>query len=165
MNAGYKFHQSGNDFEFYTEYGAAYAVSLVPSGEYFESNLLKDLLFRVDIIQNDPGPFNHFDLQVSITIAEILYHFFEVDNRCILFYICDPTDGRISGRERKFHYWYRLFNTNQFNRIISSVTTKDIKVEAVFIFDKNDPLADDFPIIIKQARNSFGDKYPKKIYS
>lgn len=158
MNAGYKFYQSGNDFEFYTAYGAAYAVSLVPSGEYFENNLLKDLLFRVDIVQTDPGPFNHFDLQVSITIAEILYHFFEVDGRRILFYICDPADGRIRARERKFDYWYRLFNNSQFNRIISSITTKDIKVEAVFIFEKNNPLAYDIPILIEQARNSFGDK-------
>ncbi|MDB5206849.1 MAG: hypothetical protein JWR72_1924 [Flavisolibacter sp.] len=116
MNAGYKFHPSGNGFEFYTAFGSAYAVSLVPSGEYFENNLLKDFLFRVDIVQTDPGPFNRFDLPVGITIAEILYHFFEVDDRRILFYICDPSDGRMKARERKFHYWYRLFSNSQFNK-------------------------------------------------
>ena len=158
MNAAYKFHQSGNDFEFYTSYGAVYPVSFVPSGEYFENTLLEQLLFRVDIVQIDPGPFNHFDLQVSITIAEILYHFFEVDHQRILFYIWDPRDGRIKARERKFNYWYRLFSNSQFNRIISSITTKDIKVEVVFIFNKNNSLAYDIPILIEEARNSFGDK-------
>lgn len=158
MNAGYKFIKSGKDYEFFTAYGTAYAVSFSPASAYFEnSHPVINFIHRIDIVQMDTGPYNWQDLLISITVAEIVNDFFEADNRNVLFYICDPKDGRVKARQRKFDYWYRLFNNNA-ARIIADISTKDITVELVFIFDKNNPFAYDLALIINEAKNSFDNK-------
>ena len=158
MTAGYNFFKSGKDYEFYTAYGAAYAVSFAHADLYFNTwHAVKDFIHRIDIIQTVTGPYNRHDLLTGITIAEILNDFFDTDNRNIAFYICDPRDGRVRTRQRKFDYWYRLYNNNC-NRIVSSIITKSITVDTVFIFNKNNPFAYDLPAIIDEAKNMFDDK-------
>ena len=158
MNAGYKFIKSGKDYEFFTAYGAAYAVSFALVGGYFDTlHPLKDFLYRIDIAQMNTGPYNRQDMLTGITVAEIVNDFFETDNRNVLFYICDPKDGRMKARQRKFDYWYRLFN-NSCTRIIADISTKNIFVEVVFIFDSNNPFAYDLPLIIDEAKNNFDNK-------
>jgi len=156
--AGYKFHQSGNSFEFFTAYGAAYAVSFVMAGEYFGKHPVADSIYRIDVEQNDPGPYNNLDIQVGITIAEIVLFFFERNKNGIIFYLCDPADGKDRARERKFEYWYRLFGNSDYNRIVVSVSTNNIAAKIYFVFLKNNPFAYDLPAIIEKAKNSFGDK-------
>jgi hypothetical protein len=157
--AGYNVTRSGNDFEFFTAFGAAYAVSFVPAGEYLNNNHpLKDFIFRIDIEQNDPGPYNFQDFRVGITVAEIVYYFFEIDNRNVIFYICDPRDGRMRARLRKFEYWQRIFDDGNCGRIIATIETKNLAVEANFIFRKKNTLAYDLPLIIEQAKDNLSDK-------
>lgn len=59
----------------------------------------------------------------------------------------------MKARQRKFEYWYRLFNNGNWSNIVSTVNTKQIKVEAVFIFRNDNLLAYDLPIIIEQAKD------------
>jgi hypothetical protein len=158
LNAGYKFIKSGKDYEFFTAYGTAYAVSFNPASSYFDtSHPVRNFIHRIDIAQMDTGPYNRQDLLTGITVAEIVNDFFEADNRNVLFYICDPKDGRMKARQRKFDYWFRLFSSNA-ARIIADISTKAIAVEVVFIFDKNNPFAYDLPLIIDEAKNSFDNK-------
>ena len=160
MNAaGYNFLQAGNDFEFYTAFGTAYAVSFVQASGYFDNkHPVKNFIFRIDIEQTDPGPYNHPDFRVGITIAEIIYSFFEADNQNVIFYICDPQDGRMIARQRKFDYWYRLFNDGNSNRIIAAISTKDFTIEANFIFKKDNVFAYDLPVIIENAKDNLSNK-------
>jgi len=159
LNAGYSFHSAGNDYEFYTAYGTAYAVSFIWAGEYFrDSHPIKKFIYRVDIEQMDPGPYNYFDFRTGITITEIIFHFFERDSRNVVFYICDPLDGRVKARIRKFKYWYRLFDNGSYNRIDAEIKTASLSVEASFIFQKNNVLAYDLPAIINEAKNNFSNK-------
>jgi len=158
LNAGYKFIKSGKDYEFFTAYGTAYAVSFVIAEAYFDTlHPVKDFILRIDIVQLDTGPYNRQDLLTGITVAEIVNDFFGDDSRNVLFYICDPKDGRMKARQRKFDYWFRLFNSNC-NRIIADISTKNIGVQVVFIFEKNNPFAYDLPLIIDDAKNKFDNK-------
>ena len=118
---------------------------------------VKDFVHRIDIVQLDTGPYNRQDLLTGITVAEIVNDFFGDDSRNVLFYICDPKDGRMKARQRKFDYWFRLFNNNC-NRIIADISTKNIRVQVVFIFEKNNPFAYDLPLIIDDAKNKFDNK-------
>ena len=73
--AGYKYIKTGDDYEFYTAYGAAYAVSFQPAGEYFKNTAIKDFIYRMDVVQSASGPYNHLDFRINITIAEIIFDF------------------------------------------------------------------------------------------
>jgi hypothetical protein len=157
--AGYSVSRSGNDFEFFTALGAAYVVSFVPAGEYLNNiHPLKHSIFRIDIDQSDPGPYNYPDFRVGITVAEIVYYFFEVDNRNVIFYICDPRDGRMKARQRKFEYWQRLFDDGNCIKIVCVIKTKSVEVQANFIFRKNNSLAYDLPAIIEEAKDNLSNK-------
>jgi hypothetical protein len=118
---------------------------------------LKDFIHRIDVLQTVAGTYNRHDILTGIILAEIVNDFFEADNRNIVFYICDPRDGRVKARQRKFDYWYRLYNNNC-NRIVSSIITKSVTVETVFIFNKHNPFAYDLPVIIDEAKNMCDDK-------
>jgi Family of unknown function (DUF6169) len=121
LNAGYKFIKSGKDYEFFTAYGAAYAVSFAQASTYFgTTHPVKDFIHRVDIAQLSSGHYNWQDILTGITVAEIVNDFFETDKRNVLFYICDPKDGRMKARQRKFDYWFRIFNTDC-TRIVSDI--------------------------------------------
>jgi hypothetical protein len=123
--AGYQYFKTGNDYEFFTIYGAAYAVSFIPAGVYFATpHSVKDFIYRTDITQVFTGPYNYPDLLVGITVAEIVNDFFGADSRNVLFYMCDPQDGKMKARQRKFDYWYRLYNSNDYSKIISTIKQK-----------------------------------------
>ncbi len=159
MNAGYNFFQNGNDFEFYTAYGAAYAVSFVNTSEYFtDDDPIKDFIYRIDIEQKDVSPYNNLDFMIGITVAEIIYEFFEVDNRRIIFYICDPRDGRMLARKRKFDYWYRLFQTGNEQQLSAIITSSVINLHMVFLFNKDNVFAYDLPEIIRSLKDDLGNK-------
>ena len=111
MTAGYNCFQNDNEYEFYTKFGASYLVTFTKVDAYFPTqSKVKDFIYSIDIQQNDPGPFNNLDVVVGITIAEIIFHFFEQDIRNVLFYTCDPIDGRMNARIRKFNNWFLYFN-------------------------------------------------------
>ena len=76
----------------------------------------------------------------------------------ILFYICDPADGKMKARQRKFDYWFNLYNTGEYKKITSTFTTRNIDMIANFIFLKNNPFAYDIPLIIDEANDSFNNK-------
>lgn len=102
-------------FEFYTSFGAAYSVVFVPGSAYFTTDhTAKDFIYSVDIKLLNPGPYNHYDFVIGITVAEIFFHFFSSDERRIIFYICDPVDGKMKARKRKFDCWFSLFQHRRF---------------------------------------------------
>ena len=154
MNAGYNFFRRGNDFEFFTAFGTSYVVSFIPVISYFENQPIKDFIYSVDIIRTDIGPYNCFDSAISITIAEILFYFFELDNRNVVFYICETKDGKFKSRMRKFDYLYKFFNTGDYNKISTQIDINKINVEANFIFKKNNVFAYDLPVIIDEAKDN-----------
>lgn len=158
--AGYNFiKKSPFSFEFYTSYGAAYSIIFMPASTYFKTNhYIKDLIYSIDINLLYPGPYNHYDYVVGITVAEITLLFFTYDERRIIFYICDPIDGKMEARTRNFHYWFLLFNTGDFKKIDSAITMKDFSVSLIFIFSKTNSLAYDLPIIIDEAKDRFDEK-------
>lgn len=159
MTAGYKFFKRGGDYEFFTEYGAAYSVSFTAAGSNFStSHPIKDFVYRMDLVQTLAGPINKPDLLMSLTIVEIVNDFFESDNRNVLFYVCDPQDGRIKTRQRKFDYWFRLYSMDKYVRIISTIITPAVSAEVVFIFLQMNPFAYDIPIMIEEAKDSFNLK-------
>jgi hypothetical protein len=108
--AGYKFiEKSPPLFEFYTNFGAAYSVVFTPADDYLPTGYSQQIsLFSIDIKFLYPGPYNQYDFIVSIGVAEIVLYFFAVDERRIIFYICDPSDGKMKARKRKFDYWFDL---------------------------------------------------------
>lgn len=158
MNAGYSYIQKGNDYEFYTTYGSAYVVSFIDAGVYFKNHFLNSRIFTVDIKQTDTGPYNYYDYVVGITVAEIIFHFFESDDSRVVFYICDPTDGRINARKRKFKRWFENFNSGEFKMIESLMKNNTLELSIAFIFHKNNPFAYDLPTIIDKAKDDLGNK-------
>jgi hypothetical protein len=159
MTAGYSYFQNDNAFEFYTKFGASYLVTFTKVDAYFPSvNRVKDYIYSIDIQLIDPGPFNNLDIVVSITIAEIIFDFFEQDNRNVLFYTCDPIDGRMNARIRKFNNWFLYFNNGDFKKLVETVQSSNFKVLASFIFHKNNPFAYDLPTIIDEAKDNLGNK-------
>lgn len=158
--AGYNFIVTlPGKYEFYTNFGAAYSVYFTSGSSYFSTrHPVKDFIYSVDITLLNPGPYNFYDYIIGITIAEIILHFFSSDNRKIIFYICDPKDGRMAVRNRKFDFWFDLYNSGSFKKIDSLIHTKNISVNLIFIFDKDNPFAYDIPELIKQANDNFNDK-------
>jgi hypothetical protein len=154
--AGYKFIKTApNEYEFYTVFGAAYKVSFDAASMYFKTeHPVKDFIFSADIQLLYPGLYNHYDYVIGITIAEIFFHFFESDKRNIIFYICDPSDGKMAARNRKFDFWFRNFGNSNFKKLIVEINMKEIAVQADFIFEKNNVFAYDLPIIIDEAKDN-----------
>lgn len=131
----------------------------MPAPVYFKTNHpIQDLLYSIDIKHLLPGPYNHYDHVVGITVAEIIHLFLSSDERKIIFYICDLVDGRMKARTRKFHYWFMLFNNGNFKKFDSTVTMKDFTVNLIFIFSKTNSLAYDLPIFIEEAKDRFDEK-------
>ncbi|MDI9366417.1 MAG: DUF6169 family protein [Flavobacterium sp.] len=95
---------------------------------------------------------------IGITVAEIIYYFFEVDNRRIIFYIFDSSVGRMLARKRKFDYWYRLFQTGNEQQLSAIITSSFINIHMVFLFNKNKVLAYDIPKIIRSLKDNLGNK-------
>ena len=155
--AGYSFiEKSPFTFEFYTSFGAAYSVIFSSAKPYFKSNSpVQDLLYSVDITLLHPGPYNHYDYVVGITVAEIILLFFSSDERRIIFYICDPIDGRMQARIRKFHYWFLLFNNGDFKKLDVTISMRSFNMNLVFLFLKTNTVAYDLPIIIEEAKDRF----------
>lgn len=158
MNAGYSYIQKGNDYEFYTTYGSAYVVSFIDAGVYFKQHFLNNRIFTVDIKQTDTGPYNYYDYVVGITVAEIISHFFESVDNLVVLYICDPTDGRINARIRKFNKWFLYFNNGDFKKLEETILSSNFKLIASFVFHKNNPFAYDLPAIIDEAKDNLGNK-------
>ncbi len=155
-NAGYSFiSKSLYEYEFYTAYGAGYSVLFDSASSYFPANnKVTDLIFSIDIQLIYPGAYNHYDLVIGITIAEIILIFFNADNRHIIFYICDPVDGKMAARSRKFNYWFNTFGSKEFKKIVAVLKGESIIVEANFIFKKDNVFAYDLPIIIDEAKDN-----------
>lgn len=159
MTAGYNYFQNDNEFEFYTKFGASYLVTFTKVDAYFPTtSKVKDFIYSIDIQLTDPGPFNNLDIVVSITIAEIIFHFFEQNIRNVLFYTCDPIDRRMNARIRKFNHWFLYFNNGDFNKLDETIQSSNFKVIASFLFHKNNPFAYDLPTIIDEAKDDLGNK-------
>jgi hypothetical protein len=64
----------------------------------------------------------------------------------------------MKARQRKFEYWYRLFDDKNCTRIIANINTTSFDITANFIFRKNNVFAYDLPIIIENAKDNLSNK-------
>ncbi|TKK68871.1 hypothetical protein FC093_09240 [Ilyomonas limi] len=64
----------------------------------------------------------------------------------------------MKARQRKFDYWFDVYNTDEYKKITSTFTTHDVDMIANFIFLKNNPFAYDIPLMIDEAKDSFNNK-------
>lgn len=116
MNEGYPVQTlSPLEYTFTTRYAVMYRAWFKPSGYLFEEASWAEGCYDFSVrntVGTDPES-TPSDARVVVTILEILRHFFEQEERVVL-YTCETADGRGAARARKFDGWFRQFNDDRF---------------------------------------------------
>lgn len=105
-----------NQYIFLTKNDILYEVRFRPSGYIFKGyDLFENTTFEfaIKVLDNPQNRAVPFDSLIRETIAAIFLHFFERNDRVVV-YICDTSDARGMARFRKFNSWYYHYQGDKF---------------------------------------------------
>ncbi|WP_028664362.1 DUF6169 family protein [Runella zeae] len=111
----YPSYRKNNDIVFCTEEGTEYEIYFAEGEGYFEQEPFAEFvkIFGFRVLTN---PFSRiYNPRIAETVVYHLLEFFE-DNRAIVLYTCDQSDGREAKRKKLFEKWYKIYATSEFVR-------------------------------------------------
>lgn len=89
----------GNSLIFHTQHGLTYEVGFVEDYTFFDENT-----YQFFIVEKNGSRFFK-DVRVKETVWAIVEVFFQ-ENKNVLLYVCDTSDGKQAIRDRLFEIWF-----------------------------------------------------------
>lgn len=129
----YEVVMTDGDYDFVTAQGVRYSASFledVPLGncETYQFGFRKKEEYHTN-----------YDARVKATLLAIIRQFF-IENKNVLLYICDTSDGREAKRNRLFIRWFEEFaNPNSFTMRSASAVIEGQGFYAAIIVENSNP--------------------------
>ena len=147
---------------FKTSTGVLYEVLFKPTPYLFENlPIVNEFVYEL-IIGKLEGPVEKTapDSVISATVAAICANFFDRQQKRVILFICDSSDGRQLVRARKFRDWFDRFNDSSFIKLDAKIPeTADSYIFLSLIFSlKNQYLYDIVAGFEQIARDHEGPK-------
>ena len=92
-------------YSFITKHGITYHAYFLDYSVY-HPEFKNVYAFNIDVDDNKPHP---IDIQIALTIVEILRIFFESNSNAMIM-ICDTLDGKEIKRKKLFDRWFSKYN-------------------------------------------------------
>ena len=150
----YEITLNNGDFDFTTDTGTRYSVSFledVPLGgcDTYQFGFRKR--------ENTHGG---YDSNVKDTLIAIIEQFF-IENKNVLLYICDTSDGREAKRNRLFVRWFEEFATPEhFTMETANATIEGQGFYAAIIVENNNPMLEAIVSDFRQTAESLTGEKP-----
>jgi Family of unknown function (DUF6169) len=154
--------ESSTRYLFKTENGVLYEVLFKPTPYLFDNlPIVNEFVYEL-IIGKLEGPAQKTarDTAISVTIAAICANFFELQQKRVILFICDSSDGRQVIRARKFRDWFDRFNDSSFIKLDAKIPeSTDSYIFLSLIFSLKNPYLHDIVSGFEQiARDHEGPK-------
>lgn len=96
----------GNSLVFHTHHGLTYEVGFVEDYTFFDENT-----YQFFIVEKNGNRFLK-DVRVKETVWAIVEVFFQ-ENKNVLLYVCDTSDGKQAVRDRLFEIWFHEYKKRE----------------------------------------------------
>ena len=134
--APYKVVMTDGDYDFVTAEGIRYSASFIEDVPLGECDTYQFGFRKKD------NTHTSYDAQVKNTLLAIISQFF-IENRNVLLYICDTSDGREAKRNRLFIRWFEEFaDPAHFTMRAANAIVEDQGFYAAIIVENSNPKLD-----------------------
>ena len=125
------------DLDFTTEYGIRYSVSFIEDQPLGGCETYQFAFRKRDNVRSS------YDPNVQMTLLAIIEEFF-AENKNVLLYICDTSDGREEKRNRLFIRWFEeLATPDRFTLCTANATIEGEGFYAAIIVENSNPWLQD----------------------